>query len=90
MTFAAIPLASARKISPGTGRSAQDDAIAVIEDDGREEEGYTRMKAAAFAYQSTGYPDAHRHQTAAGFPPIATAAFSTGEYIASSRWSPFR
>jgi multidrug efflux pump len=48
------------------------------------EQGYSRMKAAAFAYQSTAFPMlTGTLVTAAGFLPIATAASSTGEYTRS-------
>jgi multidrug efflux pump len=48
------------------------------------EQGYSRMKAAAFMYKSTAFPMlTGTLVTAAGFLPIATAASSTGEYTRS-------
>ena len=48
------------------------------------EQGYDRIKAAAFAWDSTAFPMlTSTLVTAAGFLPIATAASSTGEYTRS-------
>ena len=48
------------------------------------EQGYSRMKAAGFAWTSTAFPMLTGTLiTAAGFLPIATAASSTGEYTRS-------
>ena len=48
------------------------------------EQGYDRIKAAAFAWDSTAFPMlTGTLVTAAGFLPIATAASSTGEYTRS-------
>jgi multidrug efflux pump len=48
------------------------------------EQGYDRIKAAAFAWESTAFPMlTGTLVTAAGFLPIATAASSTGEYTRS-------
>ena len=62
-----------------------DDAIIAVEMMAvKMEQGYSRMKAAAFAYQSTAFPMlTGTLVTAAGFLPIATAASSTGEYTRS-------
>ena len=48
------------------------------------EQGFDRVKAAAFAWESTAFPMlTGTLVTAAGFLPIATAASSTGEYTRS-------
>ncbi|KFN45232.1 efflux RND transporter permease subunit [Arenimonas metalli] len=62
-----------------------DDAIIAVEMMAvKMEQGYSRMKAAAFAYESTAFPMlTGTLVTAAGFLPIATAASSTGEYTRS-------
>ena len=62
-----------------------DDAIIAVEMMAvKMEQGFSRMKAAAFAYQSTAFPMlTGTLVTAAGFLPIATAASSTGEYTRS-------
>jgi multidrug efflux pump len=59
-----------------------DDAIIAVEMMAvKLEEGYDRIKAAAHAYTSTGFPMlSGTLVTAAGFLPIATAPSSTGEY----------
>jgi multidrug efflux pump len=62
-----------------------DDAIIAVEMMAvKMEQGYDRMRAAAFAYRSTAFPMlTGTLVTAAGFLPIATAASSTGEYTRS-------
>ncbi len=62
-----------------------DDAIIAVEMMAiKMEQGLSRMKAAAFAYESTAFPMlTGTLVTAAGFLPIATAASSTGEYTRS-------
>ena len=62
-----------------------DDAIIAVEMMAvKMEQGYDRMKAAAFMYKSTAFPMlTGTLVTAAGFLPIATAASSTGEYTRS-------
>jgi multidrug efflux pump len=62
-----------------------DDAIIAVEMMAvKLEQGYDRVKAAAFAYRSTAFPMlSGTLVTAAGFLPIATAASSTGEYTRS-------
>lgn len=62
-----------------------DDAIIAIEMmQVKMEEGFDRLQAAAFAYESTAFPMLTGTLiTAAGFLPIATAASSTGEYTRS-------
>ena len=59
-----------------------DDAIIAVEMMAvKLDQGYDRLRAAAFAYTSTAFPMlAGTLITAAGFLPIATAASSTGEY----------
>lgn len=59
-----------------------DDAIIAVEMMAvRMEQGYSRLKAAAYAYETTAFPMlTGTLVTAAGFLPIATAASSTGEY----------
>ena len=62
-----------------------DDAIIAVEMMARKmEQGWERMKAASFAYDSTAMPMlSGTLVTAAGFLPIATAQSSTGEYTRS-------
>ena len=62
-----------------------DDAIIAVEMMAiRMEQGYSRLKAASFAWTSTAFPMlTGTLVTAAGFLPIATAASSTGEYTRS-------
>ncbi|RZA17996.1 MAG: efflux RND transporter permease subunit [Lysobacteraceae bacterium] len=62
-----------------------DDAIIAVEMMAvRMEQGYSRLKAAAYAYETTAFPMlTGTLVTAAGFLPIATAASSTGEYTRS-------
>jgi multidrug efflux pump len=62
-----------------------DDAIIAVEMMAiKMEQGYSRLKAAAFAYESTAFPMlTGTLVTAAGFLPIATAASGTGEYTRS-------
>jgi multidrug efflux pump len=62
-----------------------DDAIIAVEMMAvKMEQGYSRLKAASFAYRSTAFPMLTGTLiTAAGFLPIATAASSTGEYTRS-------
>nr|MBP6749842.1 efflux RND transporter permease subunit [Xanthomonadaceae bacterium] len=59
-----------------------DDAIIAVEMMAiKMEQGFSRLKAAAFAYETTAFPMlTGTLVTAAGFLPIATAASSTGEY----------
>ena len=62
-----------------------DDAIIAVEMMAiKMEQGYSRLKAAGFAWTSTAFPMLTGTLiTAAGFLPIATAASSTGEYTRS-------
>lgn len=62
-----------------------DDAIIAVEMMAiKMEQGYDRLRAASFAYESTAFPMLTGTLiTAAGFLPIATAASSTGEYTRS-------
>ncbi len=62
-----------------------DDAIIAVEMMAvKMERGFSRLKAAAFAYETTAFPMlTGTLVTAAGFLPIATAASSTGEYTRS-------
>ena len=62
-----------------------DDAIIAVEMMAiKMEQGYSRLKAASFAWESTAFPMlTGTLVTAAGFLPIATAASSTGEYTRS-------
>ncbi len=62
-----------------------DDAIIAVEMMAiKMEQGFTRLRAASFAYESTAFPMlTGTLVTAAGFLPIATAASSTGEYTRS-------
>ena len=62
-----------------------DDAIIAVEMmSSKMEQGWNRVKAASFAYQSTAMPMlTGTLVTVAGFLPIATAASSTGEYTRS-------
>ncbi|MGH8598189.1 MAG: efflux RND transporter permease subunit, partial [Gammaproteobacteria bacterium] len=88
MTFAAMYLCgiSLHKISLGSlvlalGLLVDDAIIAVEMMAVKLQEGYDRVKAAAFAYTSTAFPMLSGTLiTAAGFLPIAIAASSTGEY----------
>ncbi|MCL4747467.1 MAG: efflux RND transporter permease subunit [Burkholderiaceae bacterium] len=59
-----------------------DDAMIVVEMMARKiDEGYDRLRAATFAYESTSYPMlTGTLVTACGFLPIATAKSTTGEY----------
>lgn len=62
-----------------------DDAIIAVEMMAtRMEQGFDRLRAASFAWESTAFPMLTGTLiTAAGFLPIATAASSTGEYTRS-------
>ncbi|MBS0227413.1 MAG: efflux RND transporter permease subunit [Proteobacteria bacterium] len=62
-----------------------DDAIIAVEMMAiKMEQGYSRLKAASFAWESTAFPMlTGTLVTAAGFLPIATAQSSTGEYTRS-------
>ena len=62
-----------------------DDAIIAVEMMAvKMEQGFSRLKAASFAYRTTAFPMLTGTLiTAAGFLPIATAASSTGEYTRS-------
>ncbi len=62
-----------------------DDAIIAVEMMAiKMEQGYDRLRAASFAWESTAFPMLTGTLiTAAGFLPIATAASSTGEYTRS-------
>lgn len=62
-----------------------DDAIIAVEMMAiKMEQGFSRLRAAAFAYETTAFPMlTGTLVTAAGFLPIATAASSTGEYTRS-------
>ncbi|MFT3754791.1 MAG: efflux RND transporter permease subunit [Pseudoxanthomonas sp.] len=62
-----------------------DDAIIAVEMMAiKMEQGFDRLRAASFAWQSTAFPMLTGTLiTAAGFLPIATAASSTGEYTRS-------
>ncbi|KGM54462.1 multidrug transporter AcrB [Lysobacter arseniciresistens ZS79] len=62
-----------------------DDAIIAVEMMAiKMEQGFDRLRAAAFAWESTAFPMLTGTLiTAAGFLPIATAASSTGEYTRS-------
>ena len=62
-----------------------DDAIIAVEMMAvKMEQGFDRLQAAAFAWESTAFPMlTGTLVTAAGFLPIATAASSTGEYTRS-------
>ena len=62
-----------------------DDAIIAVEMMAiKMEQGFDRMRAASFAYESTAFPMLTGTLiTAAGFLPIATAASGTGEYTRS-------
>ncbi|MBJ9906839.1 efflux RND transporter permease subunit [Acinetobacter bereziniae] len=91
MTFAGMNLfdVGLHKISLGALILALgllvDDAIIAVEMMAiKMEQGYSRMKAAGFAWTSTAFPMLTGTLiTAAGFLPIATAASSTGEYTRS-------
>ncbi len=62
-----------------------DDAIIAVEMMAiKMEQGFSRLKAASFAYETTAFPMlTGTLVTAAGFLPIATAMSSTGEYTRS-------
>src|SRR5690606_18553373 len=62
-----------------------DDAIIAVEMMAiKMEQGFSRLKAASFAWESTAFPMlTGTLVTAAGFLPIATAASTTGEYTRS-------
>ena len=91
MTFAGMNLfdVGLHKISLGAlilalGLLVDDAIIAVEMMTIKMEQGYSRMKAAGFAWTSTAFPMLTGTLiTAAGFLPIATAASSTGEYTRS-------
>ena len=91
MTFAAMHYfgIGLHKISLGAlvlalGLLVDDAIIAVEMMVVKIEQGYDRIKAAAFAWDSTAFPMlTGTLVTAAGFLPIATAASSTGEYTRS-------
>ncbi|MDQ3289080.1 MAG: efflux RND transporter permease subunit, partial [Pseudomonadota bacterium] len=91
MTFAAMHFfgVGLHKISLGALVLALgllvDDAIIAVEMMAiKMEQGYDRLKAAAFAWESTAFPMlTGTLVTAAGFLPIATAASGTGEYTRS-------
>lgn len=91
MTFAAMRFfdIGLHKISLGAlvlslGLLVDDAIIAVEMMAVKMEQGWGRVKAAAFAYTSTAFPMlTGTLVTAAGFLPIATAASSTGEYTRS-------
>ena len=91
MTFAAMHFfgIGLHKISLGAlilalGLLVDDAIIAIEMMQVKMEEGFGRLEAAAFAYQSTAFPMLTGTLiTAAGFLPIATAASSTGEYTRS-------
>ena len=91
MTFAAMDLLGVglHKISLGALVLALgllvDDAIIAVEMMAiKMEQGFSRLKAAAFAWESTAFPMLTGTLiTAAGFLPIATARSSTGEYTRS-------
>ena len=91
MTFAAMHYfgIGLHKISLGAlvlalGLLVDDAIIAVEMMVVKIEQGYDRIKAAAFAWESTAFPMlTGTLVTAAGFLPIATAASSTGEYTRS-------
>src|SRR5688572_7105611 len=91
MTFAAMQFfgIGLHKISLGALVLALgllvDDAIIAVEMMAiKMEEGFSRLKAASFAWESTAFPMlTGTLVTAAGFLPIATAASGTGEYTRS-------
>ena len=91
MTFAVMDLfgVGLHKISLGALVLALgllvDDAIIAVEMMAiKMEQGFSRLKAAAFAWESTAFPMLTGTLiTAAGFLPIATAQSSTGEYTRS-------
>ncbi|EXB79342.1 efflux RND transporter permease subunit [Acinetobacter pittii] len=91
MTFAGMSLfdVGLHKISLGALILALgllvDDAIIAVEMMAiKMEEGYSRIKAAGFAWKTTAFPMLTGTLiTAAGFLPIATAQSSTGEYTRS-------
>ncbi|MGQ0501374.1 MAG: efflux RND transporter permease subunit [Panacagrimonas sp.] len=91
MTFAAMHFLGIglHKISLGSlilalGLLVDDAIIAVEMMAVKLEQGYSRVKAAAFAYSTTAFPMLSGTLiTAAGFLPIATARSNTGEYTVS-------
>ena len=91
MTFAAMKYfgIDLHKISLGAlilalGLLVDDAIIAVEMMAVKMEQGFDRVKAAAFAYDSTAFPMlTGTLVTAAGFLPIATAQSGTGEYTRS-------
>jgi multidrug efflux pump len=91
MTFAAMKFfdIGLHKISLGAlvlalGLLVDDAIIAVEMMAVKLEQGYDRVRAAAFAYSSTAFPMLTGTLiTAAGFLPIATAQSGTGEYTRS-------
>jgi multidrug efflux pump len=91
MTFAAMQYfgIGLHKISLGAlvlalGLMVDDAIIAVEMMAIKMEQGYSRLRSAAFAYENTAFPMlTGTLVTAAGFLPIATAASSTGEYTRS-------
>ena len=91
MTFAAMDYFNIglHKISLGAlvlalGLLVDDAIIAVEMMAVKMEQGYDRLRAAAFMWKSTAFPMlTGTLVTAAGFLPIATAASSTGEYTRS-------
>ena len=91
MTFAAMQYfgIGLHKISLGAlvlalGLMVDDAIIAVEMMAIKMEQGFSRLRAAAFAYETTAFPMlTGTLVTAAGFLPIATAASSTGEYTRS-------
>ena len=91
MTFAAMEYfgIGLHKISLGAlvlalGLMVDDAIIAVEMMAIKMEQGFSRLRAAAFAYETTAFPMlTGTLVTAAGFLPIATAASSTGEYTRS-------
>ena len=91
MTFAAMKYfdIDLHKISLGAlvlalGLLVDDAIIAVEMMSVKMEQGWSRVKAAAFAYRSTAFPMlTGTLVTAAGFLPIATARSGTGEYTRS-------
>ena len=91
MTFAGMSLfdVGLHKISLGAlilalGLLVDDAIIAVEMMEIQMEQGYSRLKAAGFAWQTTAFPMLTGTLiTAAGFLPIATAQSGTGEYTRS-------
>src|SRR5690606_38616798 len=91
MTFASmhffgigLPRSSRGALGRALGLLVDDAIIAVEMMAVKMEQGWDRLRAAAFAYRSTAFPMlTGTLVTAAGFLPIATAASSTGEYTRS-------